>query len=283
MSRLLTVAALGSIMLTQYALAYDKPPQAGLAETASSNGLSALPPEPAGKPTLIGGRIAKIDPVRDQFVLDVPGARPIKLLFDVRTQVFRDGVKLAPGDLHTGNRASVETVLDGTNVFALSVHMLTRPPVGECQGQVVKFDARTRELTLSSALSQKPLKLLMLPDTPIVREDNAVSSALSPTDLMAGTLVAVKFEPDNQGRGVASQISVLATPGATLVIRGNISSLDLHAGRLVLEDATEDKSYQLSFDPAHIPLSRDLHLGESVRVTASFDGVRYVASAIDVS
>ena len=63
---------------------------------------------------------------------------------------------------------------------------------------------------------------------------------------------------------------------------GNIASLDLHTGLLVLVDPSGDKSYQLSFDPAQIPLSRNLHLGEHVTVTASFNGARYVASAIAV-
>ncbi len=284
MGRLLAIAVLGSLTITQYAFADDKAQQAGVTESASMDGLSALPPAPHGKPTLLGGEIEKIDPVRDQFTLKVPGGRPIKLLFDARTRVYRDGVKIAPGDLHSGDRASVETVLDGTNVFALSIHMLTRPPEGECQGQVLKYDSRNHELTVSSALSHEPIKLLVPPGTPIVRGGRAVSfpaPAGSP-DFAPGTLLSAKFEPDNQGRGVASQIAVLATPGAVFLFSGNISSLDLHTGLLVLVDPREDKSYQLSFDPAHFPLSRNLHPGEHVRVTASFDGTRYVASAIVV-
>lgn len=277
MGRLLALAALGSVILVHFAFAEDKPQQIGAMQSSSIDGLPALPALPRGRATVMGGEIRKVDPVDDQFTLEVPGGHPIKLLFDARTELYRDGVRIAAGELHSGDRASVETVLDGTNVFAISIHMLSRPPEGECQGQVLNYDAGSGELTVSSALSHEPIKLLVPPGTPIVREGQAVSP-----ELVAGTLLSVKFESDNQGRGVASQIAILATPGAAFVFSGNISSLDLHAGLLVLIDPRDDKSYDLSFDPAHFPVSQDLHLGEHVRVTASFNGARYVASAIAV-
>jgi hypothetical protein len=49
---------------------------------------------------------------------------------------------------------------------------------------------------------------------------------------------------------------------------------------LVVVDPADDKSYQISFDSATLPESRNLHEGDHVRVTASFDGDRYVASAL---
>lgn len=276
-------------MIAHFALADDKQQQPGVMQSgsiteAASTVLPTLPPLPQGRATVMGGEIHNVDPVRDQFTLEVPGGRPIKLLFDARTQLYRDGVKIAPGDLHSGYRASVETVLDGTNVFALSIHMLSSVPEGECQGQVMSYDPRSRELTVSSALSHEPIKLLVPPGTPTIREGQAASSSTppSPANFVAGTLLSVKFESDNQGRGVASQVAILATPGSSFVFSGNIASLDLHAGLLVLVDPPGDKSYQLSFDPARIALSRNLHLGEHVTVTASFNGARYVASAIAV-
>ncbi len=61
-----------------------------------SVGVSALPAPPAGKPTVIGGIIRSVDPVRDQMSLRVFGGKPMKMLFDVRTQVFRDGKRVSP-------------------------------------------------------------------------------------------------------------------------------------------------------------------------------------------
>jgi hypothetical protein len=286
MGRLLAIAALGSVTIAHFVFADTKPQQPGVAPSdamteAASTGLPTLPPVPQGNATVMGGEIHNVDPVRDQFTLEVPGGRPIKLLFDARTQLYRDGVKIAPGNLSSGDRASVETVLDGTNVFALSIHMLSHPPEGECQGQLLSYDPRSRELTISSALSHEPIKLLVPPGTPTIREGQAnLSSAPGSTDFVTGTLVSVKFESNNQGRGVASQIAILATPGSSFVFSGNIASLDLHTGLLVLVDPSNDKSYQVSFDPARTPSSRDLHPGEHVTVTATFSGARYVASAI---
>ncbi len=288
MFRFFAITALASLTI---ALAFGdyKPPQPEVTQSDSvtetaSTGLPTLAPRPQGKATVMGGEIHNVDPVRDQFTLKVPGGRPIKLLFDARTQLYRDGVKISPGDLHSGDRASVETVLDGTNVFALSIHMLSSPPEGECRGEVMSYDPRSRELTVSSALSHEPIKLLVPPGTPTIREGQAVSSSMPPSaaNFIAGTLLSIKFESDNQGRGVASQIAILATPGARFVFSGNIASLDLHTGLMVLADPSSDSNYQLSFDPTRIPSSRKLHLGEHVTVTASFNGAHYIASAVAV-
>jgi hypothetical protein len=102
-------------------------------------GHSAAPA--ARKSTVIGGAIQNIDPVRDQFTLKVFGGKPMKILFDERTQVYRDGKKTPLRELRPDDHASVETVLDGTKVFALSVHMLSQLPEGERQGQVIDYNA----------------------------------------------------------------------------------------------------------------------------------------------
>jgi hypothetical protein len=289
MIRLLIMVMLGSLMTAHCAFANGEPQQAQISPPAptidgAATGLPGLPRLPQGKATVMGGEIRNVDPVRDKFTLEVPGGQRIKLLFDARTELYRDGVKIAPGELHSGDRASVETVLDGTNVFAVSIHMLSRPPEGESQGQVVSYDSRSHELTLSSTLSHEPIRLLVPPNTQMIHEGQATTSSTLPgaSDLVAGTLLSVTFESDDEGRGVASRIAILATPGASFVFNGNISSLDLHSGLLVLADPSNEKSYQLSFDPAQFPVSRNLHLGEHVKVTANFNGARYVANAIAV-
>ena len=95
-------------------------PRAVLEATDLSAG---LPPLPSAKDsTIFGGAIRHIDPVRDQFLLDIYGERPMKVLFDERTQVYRNGVKIPVHDLEAADHASVQTALDGTRIFALSVH-----------------------------------------------------------------------------------------------------------------------------------------------------------------
>jgi hypothetical protein len=209
----------------------------------------------------------------------------MKILFDERTQVYRDGKKTSLGDLGPADHASVQTVLDGTDVYAISIHILSRPPEGEYEGRLLTYDVNTHELTVSSALSREPIKLLVPVNTPTARVGQSAFSSAQPgsSDLVKGALISVKFESDKKGRGVVSQIDVLATPGFAFVFSGNLSTLDVHSGLLVLIDPRDNKSYQVSFDSASLPTSNDLHPGDHVTVTANFDGIRYVASAITVN
>lgn len=247
---------------------------------------STLPPAPRGKSTVIGGAIRDVDPVRDQLTLKVFGGRPIKVLFDARTQFYRDGKKTPLRDLGTEAHASIQTVLDGTKIYALSIHALSQSPEGECQGQVLSYDPGPGELVVAAALSREPIKLHVPQGTPVVRVGQAAAAGGSGpsglSSLVKGTLVSVKFASTSDGRGVANQIAILAMPGTTAVFSGTISYLDLHDNMLVVVDPRDGKSYKISFDPARFPNSRDLHPGSHVRVTANFDGTRYVADSIDV-
>jgi hypothetical protein len=82
---------------------------------------------------------------------------------------------------------------------------------------------------------------------------------------------------------VASKIVILAVPGTAFVFVGNVTSLDLHSGLLVLVDPRDDKRYEVSFDSARFPMSHELHEGTDLTVTADFDGARYVASKIAIN
>jgi hypothetical protein len=241
--------------------------------------LPDLPAMPRGKSTVIGGSIRSVDGVRDQLTLNIFGGRSMKVLFDARTQVYRDGQKVALRDLRTGEHVSVETMLDGTTVFARSIHMLSQMPEGEAQGQVVSYDRSTGELEVRDSLSPQSIKLHISPSTQIVGQGQESTSG----ELVAGTLISVHFQADKSGKNVASKISVLATPGSAFVFTGQVVFLDLHTGLLALVDPRDDKRYEISFDPNHFPISRDVHEGSTVTVTANFDGVRYSASALTVT
>jgi hypothetical protein len=205
----------------------------------------------------------------------------MKMLFDARTQVFRDGKRVSLGDLHPEERASVETVLDGTDIFAISVHMLSQSPQGSCEGQVLDFNAGSGDLTVSANLSREPIKLLVPAGTPIVWEGQLRSSSVAagPSALVRGSLVSVDFKAGSRGRGVATHVGIVAAPGSQFIFSGNITALDLHSGLLALVDPSDDKSYQVHFDPMALPI-KNLHEGEHVTVRASFDGSRYEATSI---
>ncbi len=299
MFRFLALAVLGGVAFAQLSSSSAGSKSAqdqGASSTASSSGLvgttagaSSLPPLPKGKSTVIGGAIRGVDRVRDQFTLDVFGGRSLKVLFDERTLIYRDGIKSSERDLRAGDHVSVETVLDGTTVFARSIRMLSESPEGASQGQVMSYDPADRELTVRDALSRQPVKFRVSDGTTFVRQGQAASSSAAsssaesgPADLVAGTLVSIKFQSDSKGHGVASQVSILAAPGSVFVFVGNVASLDLHSGLLVVVDPRDDKRYDVFFDSARFPVSRELHEGSDVMVTADFDGARYVARAITV-
>jgi hypothetical protein len=242
----------------------------------------SLPAIPKGKTTILGGEIRNFDPVRDQFSLRTYGERPLRIWFDERTRVYRDGARISVRDLGPEDHASVETTLDGANVFAVSIHILSGTAEGECEGRVVRFNEEKGELVVASQISPAPLTFQVPANASIARvgerEFTTRPSGLS--DLVAGALVTVSFDAGTARRNVAREIKVMAVPGAAFQFNGNISFLDMHTGTMVLVDPRDGKSYQIHFDSARLPTSETLHPQASVSVTATYDGTGYAASAI---
>jgi len=300
MSRFLAVAMLSSVAFAQVSSSAGSMTEQGSSDQpatrleGASVALPDLPSTPRGKSTVIGGAIRGVDFVRDQLTLNVFGGKSLKVLFDARTEIYRDGVRTPVRDLRAGDHVSVETVLDGTTVFARSIHTLSAVSEGECQGQVLNYNPAQQELTVRDVLSREAVKLRVPAGTALVRSgqvaSNPVSSEISASDMNSlhldlprGTLISVKFRSDDKGHGVASQIAILASPGATFVFVGNIAFLDVHSGLLALVDPRDDQRYQIFFDSARLPISRTLHEGSDVTVTTEFDGARYVANTITVN
>src|ERR1700744_99168 len=103
------VIASAILALSSFAAQAALPPDNGAVEKTATPAASTadipaklrqLPAPPRGKSTVIGGEIRSVDPVRDQFTLKVFGAKPIKILFDERTQVFENGQRVRLFDLH---------------------------------------------------------------------------------------------------------------------------------------------------------------------------------------
>jgi hypothetical protein len=245
----------------------------------------SLPPLPPGKTTIMGGQIRNFDPVKDQFSLQIYGQRPMKILFDERTKVYRDGVRIPVRNLGPEEHASVQTTLDGANVFAVSVHILSESPEGECEGRVVRFNSDKGELVVASQLSPAPVTLFVPANASIARvgeqEFTAEPSGLS--DLVPGSLVSASFESGAARRNVITQIKVLAVPGATFAFTGNISYLDMRSGIMVLVDPRDGKSYQIRFDSALLPASQSLRPQSNVTVSATYDGTQYAANKITMN
>jgi hypothetical protein len=250
-----------------------------------SGGLGDLPPAPSGVSTILGGQIRSVDPVRDELTLQMFGERPMKIFFDERTQVFLDGKRIPLLQLGHEEHASIQTTLDGSNVFALSIHILSQSPEGDYQGRVIRYDRRKGELEITeglSPLSSTPFTVVVSPQTALVRtgETRFTSSGSGASDLVAGSLVSVQFASNSAGQGVAQRITILAVPGSSFVFSGSIASLNTASGSLVVLDPRDQRSYQIYFDAPLFPETRNLHPGDHVRVVATYNGNRYLASEI---
>jgi hypothetical protein len=241
--------------------------------------LSNLPPPPAGKATLLGGTIQRVDHVRDRLVLEIFGGSRTAVLFDERTRVFRGGQSASLDELKPGERAYVDTTLDGSDVFARDIRIADEAPTGQANGQIVDFRPGTGELIVRDTLDPEPVEMRLAPNAVIKNGERTAQ----PAELRPGTLVNVAFIPGNSNVPIVRDISILASPGANFVFTGRIEHLDLHRGLLVLIDPRASKSYEVYIDPTDRSITRDLKQGADVTVQASFDGTHYRSRDIAVN
>lgn len=231
-----------------------------------------LPPLKDSRASLIGGTVDSIDRVRDRLLIHPFGRSQLRIAFDPRTQFLRGSNVAQAQDLHRGDRIYVETVLNGTIVFAKTVHLPDTSALGSVQGQILDYDASRGELSISDQLSAQAARFRVGQNT-----------AISGGSLTPGALVQLSFVP-GQGRPVAREIKVLIAPGAVSTFSGRITALDLTAQELVLVNATDENRYQIQFNPRAIEadtLAR-LREGVTVNIAARFDGRGYVAENLTV-
>jgi hypothetical protein len=123
MGRLLALFLLSAVAWGQVAPGKPSQPESQTAATpAQANSADApvdtstlLPeplPLPEGKASLIGGTISRLDRVKDELTVQVFGSNNMKVLFDGRTHIFRDGATATFRDLQEGQRVYLDTMLD---------------------------------------------------------------------------------------------------------------------------------------------------------------------------
>lgn len=241
--------------------------------------LPDLPSLPPTKASLIGGTIQTLDRVRDQITVQVFGGGKMKIFFDTRTRIYEGNREASTSDLHQGDQAYVDTILDGSTVFAKTIRLKTTASAGESRGIITSYRGDKGELILRDALSPRPLRIGITPQTSIVNGDHPASAG----ELVPGTLVAVKFGPQRDGRDVAREVSVLAVSGGSFTFAGRVTGLDLRLGLLVLTSATDHKTYEIYFDSPVIAADENLRPAADVTVLTRFDGNRYVARSLTVN
>jgi|KBSSwiStaDraftv2_1062776.scaffolds.fasta_scaffold08562_5 hypothetical protein len=244
--------------------------------------VTTIPPLPKGTSTILGGSIRDIDPVLDRFTLHIIGEKPMRILYDERTQVFVDGKRISLNQLRTAEHASVQTALDGTNVFAISVHILSQLQQGDFSGQVQSYDPANGDLEIVGERGGDPMRLRVASSATFEKKGQGSTSAMpaGPGDLQPGSLVSLQFDPDGKGRGSVTRITVLATPGSKFVFSGSLVSLDTHTGTMTVLDPRNDQTYQIQFAPGSLSSIQTIHPGQHVRVTTEYDGTRYLAENV---
>ena len=233
--------------------------------------LPELPPIPKANATLIGGTLDRIDLVRDKLTIRLFGGGKESFLFDPRTQVYRGGKPATVADLRAGERIYLDTILDGSDVFARTIRLKATQATGTSQGVVLKFRSNGGEIVLRDALSPNPVHVRVNPSTRVVQGDKAVPLST----LVSGSLISISFNAEGGVRNTATEISILAQPGTQYTFSGQVVHIDLRTGLLVLNSSTDHKTYEVYLPPSINP-DEGLQPGAAVKVVTSFDGERYV-------
>ncbi len=260
--------------------ALDVPESSAGSANINVDPASLLPDLPAVSTkdtTLIGGTIAHVDRIRDRLNLAVFGGGKVTATFDPRTKVYLGANEATVADLKQGDRVYLETVLDGSSVFARAIRVKGATSVAESQGTVLSASSDHSEFTMRDKISPEPIRIQWDASTKFA-ENGRPSNASS---IVPGSLISVVFSPQNDGHGLAREISVLAVPGSKFTFVGEVTHVDLRSGLVVLTSSTDNKTYEIYLDSSIVP-DENLHAGAVVTVLANFEGSRYVARNLTI-
>ena len=248
--------------------------------TGAPDPLLDTPPLPKGKPTLIGGIAVKVDRIRSRVTVQPYGAKnKMPIYIDERSHIYRNGVETTVLGIKKGDRVYFDTMLDGANVFAKNVRVVSETGAAEVRGQITAYDQRRGIVTLQDALSSRPVSFRISSATRVTAQQGSASVG----DIARGALVDVTFAPDKGNRGVATEILVLARPGVSYTFAGIITNVNVRDGVVSVENQSDGKVYDIEFDTHSKSARAGLHIGNNVNITAAFDGENYKATNVTVT
>jgi hypothetical protein len=243
------------------------------AQTHQYDPLLDPPPLPAGKVALIGGSITHLDVVLNRMILRPFGDKhELRIAFDTRTQIYADGKPARESSLQAGQRVYVDTILNGTVIFAKTIRIDDLATRGSGRGQIIAYDAGSGTLTVRDELSDQPMQFRLSP-TVVVRRDN---QARSTADLVPGALVTLSFAVATN-RPVIQEVSVLAKPGSSFTFFGKITYVDMSQHMVVVDNQSDDRKYAVHLTSIPQSILRNLREGSQVNISAVFDGSQYLA------
>jgi len=237
-----------------------------------------VPPLPKGKVTMEGGVVTKVDPIRNRLLLAPFGAKEkIKIVFDERTHIYRDGRETTQAAIHQGERVYVDTMLDGPRVFARNIHVVSQRSVADVTGQVVAFNSGARKVIVRDRLSGSDMSMGITPETHVsdLQGQTGAQSQITP-----GTIVSVHFVPGSRSPSNADEIKILARPGQVFTFSGKITNVDLRNGMMAVNNQSDNEIYDIAFDPKDDGNLNQLRMGALVTVKASFTGQGYKAESV---
>lgn len=237
--------------------------------------LPDLPPVPRRNATLVGGTLERLDRVRDEMTVHLFGGGKMTAFFDPRTRVYRGAKAASIADLRQGERVYLDTILDGTTVFARAIRLSAASAAGQSQGILLKY--RDGELTLRDGLNPSPVPIRLNPSTRFFMNGHAVPART----MMVGSLIAVTFDSQGNGHDLAQDINILALPGTRYTFTGRVMHIDLRTGLLVLISSVDHKTYEIYLDSMVTP-DDNLQPGANVTVVASFQDSRYISRMIAI-
>lgn len=230
-------------------------------------------PRPGGKVGLVRGVLKRVDPIHDQLLIHGFGGGDVRIAFDPRTQLLTENTRARFNSLPVGSVVSVDTVIDGGKLFALSVRTGSSNPA-ELNGQVVRYDSAKSQLTVRDPISpDETVSLQITSSTMVVNQGQpALPQVLTP-----GMLVQVWFSPTQKA---ANRVEIIAERGNSFAFKGRIVAVDLRSRVLALSNDSDESIRELaigSLDALSLSLLRE---GADVSIQAEFDGNRYNAQTV---
>jgi hypothetical protein len=247
------------------------------AQIGDRDPLLDLPPLPHNKVSLIGGTVTNLDRIQDRLTVQPFGDKQkMHLAYDVRTRFFRDGKPSHQREIKPGERVYVDSMLDGTRVFAKTIWIETGAASGSGRGQIVGYDAQAGMLTVRDELSAQPMTFRVNSSTAVRQGSETRSLA----NLMPGSLVTLSFDSRQGQQGVVREITVLAQPGSEFSFFGKITYMDLSRKLIAVANEPDRQTYDIYLQGMPTSEIRDLRTGSEVGISAVFDGRHYVARSI---
>jgi hypothetical protein len=229
---------------------------------------------PRGKTSLVRGVLKRLDPVHDQLLIRAFGGGDVRVAFDPRTQMLAGNERRPFTSLPVGSVVSVDTVMDGGKLFAVSVRAGTST-ASEMDGQVVRYDAAKSQLTLRDPMSPENFSVKITSSSVLLNEGKATSAQ----NLVAGTLVRAWFSGAQRN---VTKLEILAEPGHSFTFQGKVIAVDLRARVLSLSNDTDDSIRELAINSLNSDSLGLLKENANVRIVAEFDGERYKVRSLSL-